>query len=92
MLPLSFDDLWGQLQQPVKPTGMDHHFRLLLAALDCGWRIEEPVYLRPRWGSSGARVYHFVLHRDGDMPRLITVDESAAVAAYVRAEGLQVRG
>jgi hypothetical protein len=91
MLTHSSDDLWSELQQPAKPNGLGARFRLLLAALDSGWRIEAPVYLRPRWGSGGPRVYHFILYREGDPPRLLTVPEGAEVEAFVRAEGCLVR-
>jgi hypothetical protein len=84
------DDVWGQLQQPARLAGNEPRLRLLLAALDLNWRIEEPVYLRPRWGDGGGRVYHFILHRPNDAPRLITVPESPAAESFVRAEGLRV--
>lgn len=84
------EDLWANLQQPVPQSDLEPRLRLLLAARDLNWRIEEPVYLRPRWGDSGARVYHFILHRPYDAPRLITVPESQAVEAFLRAEGLKV--
>lgn len=90
MLTLFFDDLWSQLQQPAKPSEVDSRFRLLLSALDTGWAVEEPVYLRPRWGGNGPCVYHFILYRDGDAPRLVTVPAGGAVEEYVRAEGLRV--
>jgi hypothetical protein len=61
-----------------------------LAALDQGWKIEDPVYLRPRWGEAGGRVYHFILHRPFHAPRLITVPEGPAVDGFVRAEGVRV--
>ncbi|MCS6909247.1 MAG: hypothetical protein NZM11_01560 [Anaerolineales bacterium] len=88
--PESSDEVWTQLQQPLCLAGEEPRLRLLLAARDLNWKIEEPVYLRPRWGSSGARVYHFILHRPCDAPRLITVPESPAVEAFIRAEGLKV--
>jgi hypothetical protein len=88
--PEPFDEAWTQLQQPLCLAGLEPRFRLLLAARDLNWKIEEPVYLRPRWGDSGARVYHFILHRPYDAPRLITVPESQAVEAFIRAEGLKV--
>jgi len=84
------EDLWANLQQPVSQSDLEPRLRLLLAARDLNWRIEEPVYLRPRWGDSSGRVYHFILHRPYDAPRLITVPESPAVEAFIRAEGLKV--
>lgn len=88
--PTARDDVWGQLQQPARLAGSEPRLRLLLAALDMNWRIEEPVHLRPRWGDSGGRVYHFILHRACDAPRLITVPETPAAESFLRAEGLRV--
>lgn len=88
---LSHDDVWASLQQPARDSGSEPRLRLLLAALDMNWRIEEPVYLRPRWGEQSARVYHFILHRPYHAPRLITVPESPAVENFIRAEGLKVQ-
>jgi hypothetical protein len=42
------EDRWENLQQPAHPSEVEPQFRMLLAAIDTGWRIEEPVYLRPR--------------------------------------------
>lgn len=88
---LSHDDVWANLQQPARDSGSEPRLRLLLAALDINWRIEEPVYLRPRWGEQSARVYHFILHRPYEAPRLITVPESPAVENFIRTEGLKVQ-
>ncbi len=63
----------------------------LLAALDTGWLVEEPVYLRARWSDGDARVYCFILHRSPqDPPYLITVPATSAVEQFVRNEGLRV--
>ncbi len=87
--PFSHDELWSHLQQPAHAGAGDPRLRLLLAALDQGWKIEDPVYLRPRWGEGGGRVYHFILSRPFHAPRLITVPEGPAVEAFVRAEGVR---
>ncbi len=85
------EPLWDLLQQPAHPAELDPRYRLLRAALDAGWRIEEPVYLRPRWGEGGSRVYHFILWLDSEVtPRLITVAECLEVERFVREEGLRV--
>ncbi|MBP7693499.1 MAG: hypothetical protein KA764_16370 [Anaerolineales bacterium] len=86
----STEDTWNQLQQPAHASASSPHLRQLLAALDQGWQIENPVYLRPRWGERGDRVYHFVLQRPLHGPRLITVPEQPAVDLLVRAENLRV--
>jgi hypothetical protein len=83
------EDRWDRLQQPTHPSEVEPQYRLLLAALDLGWHIEEPVYLRPRWSDSGPRVYHFILRRSLlGPPKLITVPEGVEIDRYVRGEAL----
>ena len=67
------------------------HFRVLLSALDLGWQVEEPIYLRPRWGESGSWVYHFIL-KWGAAPkrRLVTVRRSPEIEQLIQQEGWQV--
>ena len=85
------EELWNQLQQPTRPSEVEPRYRLLLSALDMGWEVEEPVYLRARWGEGSSRVYHFILrHHASAMPRLVTVPEGSEVAHFVRREGLKV--
>jgi hypothetical protein len=39
---------WNILQQPAHPSlGMNASFRTLLAAIDQGWMVEEPVQVMP---------------------------------------------
>ena len=38
--------------------------RVLLTALDSGWQVEQPVYLRLRNQDKGPWVYHFILRRE----------------------------
>lgn len=67
------------------------HLRVLLAALDMGWQVEEPIYLRPRWGESGSWVYHFILKKEeAPQPCLITVRHSPEIEQMVELEGWQV--
>ena len=85
------DARWEPLQQPSHPSSVEPQYRVLLAALDLGWQIEEPVYLLPRWSDAGPRVYHFILNRPvRTTPRLITVPQSPAVDAFVRDAGLHL--
>ncbi len=88
---LAAEDRWEHLQQPSHPSDVDPQFRTLLAAMDLGWRIEEPVYLRPRWSEADPRVYHFILRR-GLMapPRIVSVPESPAVDQFVHDESLRL--
>jgi hypothetical protein len=84
------DEVWSELQQPTYLSGTEPRLRLLLSALDQGWRIEDPAYLRPRWGEHGGRVYHFILHRPYHASRLITVPETDEVTRFVKNESLRV--
>lgn len=89
--PADRDDMWTVLQQPIHGTRADPRYRVLRAALDVGWRIEEPVYLRPRWSADGPRVYHFILRRPSESgQRLLSVPDSPEVADFVRDERLPV--
>lgn len=82
---------WEPLQQPAHPSAVEPQYRVLLAALDLGWQIEEPVYLLPRWSESGPNVYHFILNRaPRTSPRLITVPQGPDVDAFVRDSGLSL--
>lgn len=87
-------DHWDILQQPVCPSNVGPLYLLLLAALDRGWQVEEPVYLRSRWSDDGPRVYHFILNpippTAGAPPRLISVPEGPEVERFVREAGLSV--
>ena len=84
-------DKWEHLQQPAHPADLEPQYRVLLAALDLGWRVEEPVYLRPRWSEDGPRVYHFILRRTLlAPPKLVSVPEGPDIDRYVQAEGLTI--
>lgn len=66
-------------------------FYMLLTALDTGWQIKPPVYLRPRWGSNyaGKQMYHFVLQR-GPATTLISVGDSPRLRAFLDEQQIQV--
>ena len=87
MLPVdttSVNDAWGAVHEL--------RYRQLLTALDLGWQIEEPVYLRPRYGQDGPRVYHFLMRRGPNVPlQLIVVPECSEVETFVEREGLRVQ-
>ena len=88
---ISGEHRWDPLQQPAHPSAVEPQYRLLLAALDLGWQIEEPVYLLPRFSDSGPRVYHFILRRPlASAPRLVTVPQTVEADAFVRDAGLRI--
>ena len=85
------EDRWENLQQPAHPSEVEPQFRALLAAIDLGWRIEEPVYLRPRWSEAGPRVYHFILRRALlAPPRLLSVPQGPEVDRFIHDESLRL--
>ena len=88
----SHEEAWSQLQEPARPSHEPSVSLLrLLAALDTGWQVEEPVYLRPRWTEGSARVFCFILHRaTHESPHLLAIPATTAVEQFVRNEGLQV--
>ena len=85
------EDRWEHLQQPAHPSQIEPQFRTLLAALDLGWRIEEPVYLRSRWSEMGPREYHFILRRAClAPPRMLSVPQGPEVDRFVRDEAVRL--
>ncbi len=66
-------------------------FRMLLAALDLGWQVQEPVYLRPRWSEGGSWVFHFILQQKAlPQPCLITAHWNPEIERFITQEGWQV--
>ncbi|HEX6305150.1 MAG TPA: hypothetical protein VFZ76_13230 [Anaerolineales bacterium] len=80
MTKKSIDHSGDALQEPNRPVGsLDNGYRLLLAALDVGWRVKEPVYLLPRWSEAGPWVYHFILQRlPNGQEHIVTIPLSSA--------------
>lgn len=60
-------------------------YHTLLAALDAGWRVEPPIYVRADWSlKSRRKVFHFVLRRDSlRMTTLLSVPECDAVRRLI---------
>ena len=82
---------WDTLEETHRPLGSsDESYRILLAALDLGWLVEEPVFLRPRWHDSGPWLFHFVIKNDKNQSHLITTFKSPDVERLVIQEGWQV--
>jgi hypothetical protein len=83
---------WNVIDQPSYIlSSSDESYRMLLAALDLGWQVEEPVYLRPRWDEEGEWVFHFILKKSsGDKPYLITTRHNMDIERLVIEEGWQV--
>ena len=59
---------------------------MLLAALDGGWKVELPIYVRSDWSlkRKDVKVFHFVLHRDSiRMTTLLSVPDCEAVRRLI---------
>jgi hypothetical protein len=58
-----------------------------------GWKIEPPVYARPRWqspsDSKDKKTYHFVLWRDNQV-NLVSIPESPEIRQFLVEHGLAV--
>jgi hypothetical protein len=83
---------WDYLQQPSCFLGSSEEtYRMLLAALDLGWQVVEPVFLRPQWGEGDQWVFHFVLKQNlMSQACLITTRYSPDIERLVFEEGWQV--
>jgi hypothetical protein len=87
-------DRWAVLQNRRRSPNPDEDtFYALLAALDAGWRVEPPVYIRPRWGSEhlGQVMYHFILRRETGTT-MVSVADGPRVRDFVQEHGLTVNG
>ena len=65
-------------------------YHTLLAALDGGWKVEPPIYVRTDWSMKrqNARVFHFVLRRDSvRMTTLLSVPDCEAVRQLIDDNG-----
>jgi hypothetical protein len=83
---------WDILQQPLRPAGnLDPRTLALLAALDQGWNVIEPVYLRPRWSENGAWMVHLILvHDSHPQPALFSAPVSLELDSLIKVEGWHV--
>jgi hypothetical protein len=88
---LTMSDTEKLMKPPASPAEVDLNYWLLIYALNEGWYVEEPVYLRPRWMEGSPRVYHFILRRSPlGSPRLLTVPESPEIERLVRDQSLEI--
>jgi hypothetical protein len=87
------DQVWNRLQEPARPGKFPPALLLLLAALDTGWQVLEPVRQGPGWQVEGEPVYHFLLLRAPSTGiRLLTVPAGPEVARFLNEEGLKITG
>jgi len=91
-MALETQDRWAALQNHPRVSDPENGtFYALLAALDSGWQIEPPAYLRPRWGSehAGKQIYHFILKR-GSATTMVSVADCPRVRAFIEEQALPV--
>ncbi len=83
--------IWNRLQEPARPVKFPAAYFLLLAALDTGWQVLEPVRLSSDWEPNGDLVYHILLHRSPSTGiRLLTVSAGPEIEQFLREEDLKV--
>ncbi len=97
MLALPFDQIATEDRWSILNNGRVTHSdpalarcHMLLAALDGGWTVEAPVYVRSDWRlkRKGAKVFHFVLRRDSiRMTTLLSVPDCEAVRELIKDNG-----
>ncbi|HZY43641.1 MAG TPA: hypothetical protein VFF70_02735, partial [Anaerolineae bacterium] len=66
------------------------NYYALLAALDAGWEVDAPVYLRADWSLArkDSMVFHFVLVlRSRRMTTLLSVPEGKAICRLIEENG-----
>jgi hypothetical protein len=90
--PLNVEDTWGLLQEPARPAKYPSNYLLLLAALDSGWRISEPIRWVSNHSRDGSRFYHFLLHHSRSSPSCwLVLPASPEVEQFIREERLSVQ-
>ena len=83
------EDRWSILSNNRATTLNDPalaRYHMLLAALDGGWKVEPPIYVRSDWSlkRKDAKVFHFVLRRDSSrMTTLLSVPDCEAVRRLI---------
>jgi hypothetical protein len=85
----NLEDRWSILNNSLTTTHNDPalaRYHMLLAALDGGWKVEAPVYVRSDWSlkRKDTKVFHFVLRRDAiRMTTLLSVPDCEAVRRLI---------
>lgn len=91
--PVHAEDRWSILNNSRTTSHNDPalaRLHMLLAALDGGWKVESPIYVRNDWSLSrkDTKVFHFVLRRDSiRMTTLLSVPDCEAVRQLIGDNG-----
>ncbi len=82
---------WSLLQQPVHPgPGANSSFRALLAALDQGWQVIEPVQVLPS-AQQESWIYYWVLtHPKNSQTSVLFVPAIQEVERFIEQNHYQV--
>ncbi len=86
---VSAEDRWSILNNSRTTTHHDPtlaRYHMLLAALDSGWKVEPPIYVRADWSlkRKDTKVFHFVLRRESvRMTTLLSVPDGEAVRRLI---------
>lgn len=88
----SYDEArWNQLQQPIRSTYVSSPYLLLMAALDQGWQVNEPVQHVPRNHPDCAPAYRFILLNGVDGRSLyLTIPAGMEIEHFISQEQLRV--
>ena len=88
-LTVTTEDRWSILNNSRTTTHNDPaltRYHMLLAALDGGWKVEPPIYVRSDWSlkRKDFKVFHFVLRRESiRMTTLLSVPDGEAVRRLI---------
>lgn len=81
----------GIRQKKLRPPHSSHAH--LMTMLVQGWRLEPPVYVRPRWRSrlraGEENIYHFVLWQ-GDRVSLVSVPDCPQIQQFLADNDLAI--
>jgi hypothetical protein len=85
------DYIWNRLQEPARPASSHPAYLLLLAALDTGWYVLNPVHLNPSPDSEGHLIYHILIHRPPTPDiRILTIPAGPLIDRFLREENYQI--
>ena len=87
------DPLWNNLQEPSRPSRFTPGYMLLLAAVDTGWDISEPVLMQLDSRDSDLCSYAFLLtNGNSTTPHQLVVPHCQDIELFIRSEGLAIVG
>jgi hypothetical protein len=83
--------MWNNLQEPSRPSRFTPGYLLLLAAVDTGWQVSEPVLVQSVLPDHERCSYAFLLTNNHSTTSLqLVVPQCHDVDVFIRSEGLRV--